>query len=134
MKKDINPPIVTDIAIAVVQEQNELAEIVWNVYLINFKKQKIEGVLVTSQGYGVYNDAEVKTSALRHFLDVVEAESFQKFEPVYEKLFGLTNEYWVSFFLNKVMYDKKYIFLPETIMEENMVMIPIINKKGVIIK
>ena len=134
MKKDIHPPEVTDIAVAVVKEQNELAETEWNVYLINFKKQKIEAVLVTSQGYGIYNNEEVKTSALRHFLDVVDAESYKKIEPVYENLFGLNNEYWVSFFINKVMYDKKYIFLPETIMEENLVLIPIINKKGVIIK
>jgi len=134
MKKDIHPPEVTDIAVAVVQEKNELAETEWNVYLINLKKQKIEGVLVTSQGYGIYNNEEVKTSALRHFLDVVEAASFKKIEAVYENLFGLNNEYWVSFFINKIMHDKKYIFLPETIMEENLVMIPIINKKGVIIK
>ena len=33
-----------------------------------------------------------------------------------------------------VMYDKKYIFLPETIKEENFVLIPYINKKGVMIK
>ena len=39
MKKDIHPPIVTDIAVAVVREENELAETEWNVYLINFKKQ-----------------------------------------------------------------------------------------------
>jgi hypothetical protein len=134
MKKDIHPPEVTDIAVAVVKEQNELAETEWNVYLINFKKQKIEGVLVTSQGYGIYNNEDVKTSVLRHFLDVVGAESFKKIESVYENLFGLNNEYWVSFFINKIMHDKKYIFLPETIMEENLVMIPVINKKGVIIK
>ena len=134
MKKDITPPIVTDVAVAVVKEQNELAETEWNVYLINFKKQELEGVLVTSQGYGTYNNEEVKTSALRHFLDVVKAESYKKVEPVLENLFGLSNEYWVSFFSKKVLYDKKYIFLPETILEENLVLIPIINKKGVIIK
>lgn len=134
MKKDINPPLVKDIGVAVVKEQNELAETEWNVYLINFKKQNIEGVLITSQGYGIHNNEEVKTSALRHFLDVVEAESYKKFEPLLEDLFGLNNEYWVSFFINKEMYDKKYVFLPETIVEENLVMIPIINKKGVIIK
>jgi hypothetical protein len=134
MKKDIHPPDVKDIAVAVVKEENEFEETEWNVYLINFKKEKIEGVLVTSQGYGMYDGDDVKTSALRHFLDVVEAESFKKIEPVLENLFGLSNEYWVSFFLNKVMHDKKYIFLPETILETNFVQIPIINKRGVIIK
>ena len=134
MKKDIVPPAVENIAIAVVKETNDLNELEWNVYFLNLKKEKIEGVLVSSHGYGNMNGEDVKTSTLRHFLDVVEAKSFVKFEPIMETLFGLNNEYWVSFFLNNVMYDKKYIFLPETIKEENFILIPYLNKKGVMIK
>lgn len=134
MKKDIVPPLVEDIAVAVVKETNEQNEEIWNVYLLNFKKVNIEGVLVTSKGYGLYNDEEVKTSTLRHFLDIVNAGDFKKIEPIVETVFGLNNEYWVSFFLNNVMYDKKYIFLPETIKEENFTSVPFINKKGVMIK
>jgi hypothetical protein len=134
MKKDIAPPLVEDIGIAVVKELNELNETEWNVYLVNFKKEKIEGVLVTSHGYGRLNEEDVKTSTLRHFLDEVEPKSFVKFEPIIETLFGLNNEYWVSFFIKRVMYDKKFIFLPETIKEENFILIPYINKKGVMIK
>jgi hypothetical protein len=134
MKKDIVPPEVKDIAVAVVQEENELAETVWNVYLINLKSSDIEAVLVSSQGYGKFNDEDVKTSTLRHFLDVVTSKSFKKIEPIVETVFGLNNEYWVSFYIDKVMYDKKYIFLPETIKEENFVLVPYINKKGVMIK
>ena len=134
MKKDIVPPIVENIAIAVVKEENELLETIWNVYLLNLKKENIEGVLVTSKGYGIYNNEEVKTSTLRHFLDVVKANDFKKIEPIVETVFGLNNEFWVSFFIKNVMYDKKYIFLPETIKDENFILIPIINKKGVMIK
>lgn len=134
MKKDIAPPTVENIAVAVVKETNELNEEEWNVYLLNLKKEKIEGVLVSSHGYGNVNGEDVKTSTLRHFLDVVESKSFVKFEPIMETLFGLNNEYWVSFFIDNVMYDKKYIFLQETIKEENFILIPYINKKGVMIK
>ncbi|MGZ4053823.1 MAG: hypothetical protein ACXVPU_00215 [Bacteroidia bacterium] len=134
MKKDIVPPTVENIGVAVIKEQNDLNETEWNVYLINFKKEKIEGVLVTSHGYGKLNEEDVKTSTLRHFLDEVESKSFVKFEPIIETLFGLNNEFWVSFYIDKVMYDKKYIFLPETIKEENFILIPYINKKGVMIK
>jgi hypothetical protein len=134
MKKDITPPIVKDIAIAVIEEQNELGETIWNAYLINLKKEKIEGVLVTSQGYGTYNGEDVKTSTLRHFLDELNPGTFKKIEPVVQDLFGLNNEYWLSFYIKKVMHDKKYIFLPETIKEENYIMVPFINKKGVMIK
>ncbi len=106
----------------------------WNVYLLNFKQENIEGVLVTSKGYGIYNNEDVKTSILRHSLDVVKANDFKKIEPIVETVFGLNNEFWVSFFINNVMYDKKYVFLPETIKEENFILIPLLNKKGVIIK
>jgi len=134
MKKDIPLPVVKDIALAVVKEENELAETIWNVYLINLKKEMIEGVLVSSKGYGFYDGDNVKTSTLRHFLDTVPPMSFKKIEPIVEDLFGLNNEYWLSFYLNKVMHDKKYIFLAESIREENFILIPLINKKGVMIK
>ncbi len=134
MKKDIIPPPVEDIAVSVIKEKNDLGETEWNVYLVNLKKEKIEGVLVTSHGYGLLDGETVKTSTLRHFLDEVNSNHFKKIEPIVESLFGLNNEFWVSFYINKVMYDKKYIFLPETIKEENFILIPFINKKGVMIK
>lgn len=134
MKKDISPPIVQDVAIAIVKEQNEKDETVWNSYLINLKDELLEGVLVTTVGYGDMNDEKVKTSTLRHFLDEVPANTFKKIEPIMEDVFGLNNEFWASFYINKVMYDKKYIFLPETIKEEHFTTIPILDKKGVLIK
>jgi len=134
MKKDIEVPEVKDIAVAVIKEENELGENEWNVYLVNLKTQDLEAVLVSTQGYGNYNGEEVKTSTLRHFLDVVKSKSFAKIEPIMDTVFGLNNEFWVSFIVDKVMYDKKYIFLPETIKEENFVLVPYINKKGVMIK
>lgn len=134
MKKDIAPPTVENVAVAVVKETNDLNELEWNVYLLNLKNEKIEKVLVSSHGYGTINEEALKTSMLRHFLDDIEPCSYLKFEPIMETLFGLSNEYWVSFFIENVMYDKKYIFLPETIKEENFMLIPLINKKGVMIK
>ena len=56
-----------------------------------------------------------------------------KLEPVMEDVFGLTNEYMLSFWVNDVMYDKKFIFLPETIQEKNMRLIPQLGVKGVMI-
>lgn len=135
MKKDINPPIVENIAVAVVKERNELDEIAWNVYLINQRKETIEGVLVSSKGYFTdQNGNKTKTSMLRHGLGNVRPNEYVLIEPIIEKVFALHNEYWVSFFINNVMYDKKYIFLAETIKEENFINIPLINKPGVMIK
>lgn len=135
MKKDIVPPKVENIAVAVVKEKNETNEDVWQVYFINLQDKELEQVLVSSKGYlKLESGQETKTSMLRHGLGNVTAKSFSKIEPIMEELFGLHNEYWVSFFQDGKMYDKKYIFLAETIKEENFVTIPLIDKKGILIK
>lgn len=134
MKKDIPELHVEDIAIAIVKEKDEKDNDVWNSYLINLKNSLIEGVIVTSTGYGELNGESVKTSTLRHFLDEVGPQSYQKIEPLIEEVFQLSNEYWLSFFEGGVMFDKKFIFLPESIKENNFVSIPLLKKKGVLIK
>ena len=145
MKKDIQPPEVKDIALAIVREPARPDTLVqdisraasqgeWNVYILNLKQEFIEGVLVTSKGYGFYKGKDVKTSTLRHFLDTIPSMGYARVEPIVENLFGLNNEYWVSFFINKVMYDKKYVFLAESVREENLIQIPLLNKRGVMIR
>ncbi|CAN5467016.1 hypothetical protein BH11BAC1_BH11BAC1_13530 [soil metagenome] len=134
MLKDIPKLIVENIIVAIVPEDNEIAEEIWNVYLVNLYDQKIEGVLVSSKGYGSRGGEEVKTSTLRHFIGSVEALDYAKIELIIKDVFGLSNEYWISFYLGKDMYDKKYVFLPESISEENLTVIPVLNKRGVMIR
>ncbi len=133
MKKDINPPAVKDIAMAVVPELNELNETVYNVYFINLKEQDLEGVLVSSRGYGELNGEKVNTSELRHFLDVVPGKSFRQVEPIIEDVFALSNQYWVSFYENGVMADKKYVFVAGSIDQKNFTEIPLLGIPGVLI-
>ncbi|MEO8149829.1 MAG: hypothetical protein ABI723_19475 [Bacteroidia bacterium] len=134
MLKDIPNDAVEGIAVAVVPERNETGEELWNVYLLNLKEQNIEGVLVTSRGYGEREGEQIKTSTLRHFLDEMESHSYKLIEPIITDVFGLNNEYWVSFYHNKKIFDKKYLFLPESIRKEFFSRIPIIGKEGVMIK
>lgn len=134
MLKDIPNETVVDVAVAVVPETNEEGQEVWNVYLLNLKEHDIENVLVTSRGYGVHEGEQIKTSTLRHFLDEMKSQSFKLIEPIITDVFGLNNEYWVSFYVNKKIFDKKYLFLPESISKEFFSVIPIIGKEGVIIK
>jgi hypothetical protein len=129
MLKDIPNTKVENVAIAVIHEGED-----WNVYLINLSETDLKNVLVSSKGYITHEDgSQTKTSELRHALGDVSAKSYAKVEPIIENVFGLHNQYWVSFFVNEEMLDKKYIFLAETIKKENFVNIPIINKKGVMI-
>ncbi len=134
MKKDIQLPEVTDIAVAVVQETNEHGEENWYAYFLNLKNTTVTNVLVSSRGYGIIDNEEIKTSTLRHFLEDVPPMSAVKIELIMENVFGLSNEYWVSFYIGKTIYDKKYIFLPESIIKDNFTQIPILEKQGVMIR
>ena len=134
MLKDIPQLVVENIAIAIVHEPNDDGEFIWNAYLVNLYDQEISNVLVSSKGYGTFEGRDVKTSVLRHLIGNVDAKDYAKIEPIMDNLFGLSNEFWVSFYLGKHIYDKKYIFLPETISESNFTLIPVLNKRGVMIR
>lgn len=133
MIKDLPKNVVKDIAIAVALEKESVESKIWYVYLINLKNVPIENVLITSKGYGEKNGAPVKTSTLRHMIPIVESKSFKLIEPIDEQTFGLNNEYWLSYYIGKDIFDKKFIFLPESIVEMNFTKLPVINKVGVMI-
>jgi hypothetical protein len=122
-----------DIAVAIVPENIE-DQNGWMVYLVNLKNNSLENVIVSSKGYGEIDNKNIQTSTLRHYMEKVEPHTYSKIEPIMEDVFGLANEYWVSFYINKTIYDKKFVFLPESIQETNFITIPFLNKKGVMIK
>ena len=134
MKKDLPENIVEDVAIAVVL-MSETPEVKnWTVYLVNLKNEPITNVLITSKGYGEKDGKQVKTSLLRHFIGDVPAQGSAGVEAIDPAVFGLTNEYWLSYYIGSTIYDKKFIFLPESIVDTNLIRIPVLNKPGVMIK
>lgn len=133
MKKDLPVNIVEDISIAVVLENSTPNNISWTVYLVNEKNVALTNVLVSSKGYGEKDGKEVKTTTLRHFLGDVAPKTSVQIEIIDTQVFGLTNEYWLSFYIDNTIYDKKYIFLPESIVDDNLSKVPLVNKPGVII-
>src|ERR1700744_1246329 len=134
MIKDLPDNTVKDIAIAVALEKESVESKIWYVYIINLKNVPIENVLITSKGYGEKDGKSVKTSTLRHMFPIVENHSYQLIEPIDEQTFGLNNEYWLSYYIGKEIFDKKFIFLPESIVESNFIKLPIVNKPGVMIR
>ena len=133
MKKDLPENIVENIAIAIVMESATPEAKLWKVYLVNLKNDAIETVLVSSKGYGEKNGENIKTSILRHSIGNVPAKSFAEIELIDEQVFGLTNEYWLSYYIGSQIFDKKFIFVPESIVDSNMTRVPLLNKAGVMI-
>jgi len=134
MIKDLPDNTVQDIAIAVALEGENVESKIWYVYLINLKNEPIENVLITSRGYGEKDGEQVKTSTLRHMFPLVPNQTFKLIEPIDEQTFGLNNEYWLSYYIGKNIFDKKFIFLPESIVEMNFIKLPVLNKPGVMIR
>ncbi|RZK50152.1 MAG: hypothetical protein EOO99_02905 [Pedobacter sp.] len=133
MKKDIPVNLVQNVAIAIVLIDEGPDYKNWNVYLLNMRNEEINTVIVNAKGYGEYQGKEVKTSLLRHFIGDIPSNSFKALEAIDPQVFGLTNEYWVSYYIGPEIYDKKFIFLPESIVEDNLIKIPLINKMGIMI-
>ncbi|HTH57289.1 MAG TPA: hypothetical protein VL728_14665 [Cyclobacteriaceae bacterium] len=132
MKKDISIPEVKNVTLAVVREKNILNQDEWKVYLINNNNFPIENTLVASRGYGEKNGEEQRTSTLRHFLETVNEKNFAVVESIDPNVFHLNNEYWVSYYIGKEIYDKRFVFVPDSICEENLVYIKEIEKEGVL--
>ncbi len=133
MRKDIHAPKVEGVAMAVVREPDEEGDEAWYVYLINQKDEPLENVLVSSRGYGELEGETRRTSEMRHFLDTLEPRSWARIERIVEDVFGLNNQYWLSFYLQGALYDRKYIFVAGSIDETNFTTVPLMEKRGVMI-
>ncbi|NJN41016.1 MAG: hypothetical protein HC811_00960 [Flammeovirgaceae bacterium] len=132
MKKDIRIPKVEKVTVAIVPEKSLLDEEEWKAYLINNNDFDIENTLVASKGYGEKNKEIQKTSTLRHFLETVPANSSALIEPIDPAVFHLNNEYWVSYYIGQQIFDKRFVFVPESISKENLTFIKTLEKDGIL--
>lgn len=131
MKKDITIPQVVDVFMAIVHEYNEQFKCYdWNAYLINQQENTLEMILIVSKGYNEHNT----TAVMRRKLENLPANSYAKIEMIQEEVLALDNEFNVTFFSNNKLYDKTYIFKKNTVSQQTMRLIPMLNKKGVVVR
>jgi len=131
VKKDIEIPIAKDVHVAIVQEWNEefLAKD-WNAYIINNRAFRINMVLVVTKGF----DGERKTSTMRHAIGIVKAKSFEKIEPLQEEVLNLNNEFFVTYYADNKLYEKRFLVAKNSVSEKTLQSIPVIEKEGVLAK
>lgn len=133
MKKDITIEEVRNIAIAIVPDKLDAPEPQWSVYFINLKDVPVETVLINAEGRGYVAGEEKHTAVMRFFLDRVEANSFKKFELILPDAFALNHQYWVSFYENQKICEKKYIFTANSINQDRLVMVPLLDRPGIFV-
>ena len=132
MKKDIKIPTVENVTLAIAREKNLLDQYEWKVYLINNNPYPIENTLVASKGYGEKEGETQRTSTLRHFLETVPEKATTAIESIDPNVFHLNNEYWVSYYVGMQIYDKKFVFVPDSICEANITFIKELQQEGVL--
>jgi len=131
LKKDIKIPEVKDVYVAVVQEEHpEYKTEDWNAYIINNSDSDLETVLIVSQGY---TDKKM-TPPMRHTITLLPARSYAKIEYLQDKVLALNNEFKITFFEGNQMFDKTYVFRKNTINENALQTVPLMQLKGVLVK
>ncbi|MBR9854365.1 MAG: hypothetical protein GYB37_07265 [Algicola sp.] len=129
MKKDIEIPVAKDVHVAIIREWNdEFLSKDWNAYLINNRSDSIEMAIVVSKGF----DGETKTSTMRHGIGTLEPNSFKKIELLQEEILALNNEFFVTFFAENKLFEKRFLFPKHTIAEKSLITIPVINMEGIL--
>lgn len=130
---NIDFPAVEHAKMAIGKGQDELGQEEWRVYVINRSRMYLHNLMVVSKGYGhVQQEGDKKTSVLRHHFDELPPERALMVEPIDPELFKLANEFWLSYYIGRTIYDKRFIFLPESVVEANMIKLPIVEVQGVL--
>jgi len=132
MKKDIEFPKVEGVEVAIARKPVANEEYDWHVYLINRNDFELNNILVTSKGYGQKDGEAQKTSTIRQMIDKVGEQSFVVIERIDPQVFHLSNEYWVSYYVDGKIYDKKFIFMPESIVDNNLSQIDMLELEGIL--
>ena len=128
MKKDIVYAPVEGVEVGIVRQKNELGDHDWTVVLFNEKDVPITQVFVTSKGYS----DQQQTSVLRHFFADIPPRSNQIIESIMPEVFVLNNEFWVSYYIDGQIFDKRFVFEAGSISIENLVIIPSLNRTGIL--
>lgn len=103
---------VAGVKVCIAKHQNELGESEWGVYLINNNLIELENVMIVSKGYESQEKNARQTSTLRHMIEKVAPQSVAKVESITPEVFSFYNEFWVSYYIIKELFDKKFIISP----------------------
>jgi hypothetical protein len=125
MKQDISFDPVEGVSIAIVPDSAAGAVegdvTTWTVYLLNSNDTPLENVLIAADGYGTQPTGEaVRTSTLRYHFEQVGPQSATPVELIDPAVFHLTNQYWVSYYQGGRIFDKKFLFVPDSIVPANL--------------
>ena len=132
MRSDIVVPKADHLHMAAFQEWNEeLDAQVWYVYLVNPTEMTFEQLLVVSKAFGIKNKEQVTTSRLRHGYAQLPPKTAIRVEMLTEEVLPLQNEFMLTYFYENTLYDRTFVFKPNSINVKATRTIEVIEKMGV---
>ncbi|SDY41513.1 hypothetical protein [Hymenobacter psychrophilus] len=137
MKKDILFQPVTGVGVAVTPDERAATATAeapgWQVFLLNDNDEPLQNVIVSSSGYGTDAQGEpVRTSTLRHALPEVPPHAAAPIEALDSALFHLHNQYWVSYYIAGQVFDRKFVFAPDSISFGQLQPISLLIPQGIL--
>jgi hypothetical protein len=131
VKKDIAFPENKKLHMAV--SPGETDDDLWEVFLINTGDEILRNVLISSSGYGQNEAGEkIETGTLRHFHEIIGVQQSIPIEKIDPSVFHLTNEYWISYWINEKLYDRRFLFVPDSLSFQNCIFVNILEKEAVL--
>lgn len=127
MKKDLDIEEVSGVYIAFLPNRDN-----WSVYIINNRKEALETVIVNASGEGKLDGKEKQTATLRFLLNDIPAESVKPFELLMPESLKLSHRYWVSYYIGNRIFDKKFIYTPDTY-DEDLQDLPVFGSPGILL-
>lgn len=127
MRKDIHIPAPENVFIAIALENETAHE--WKAYILNLNPCIIKNVMITSSGL---SGAGNQTSVLRHFIEEIQPNTAIPFEIVTDELLQIDNNFFVTYYIENLIYDFDASFKANAYQLDALKTIPIIQKKGVI--
>ncbi len=121
------------IALAAIVKDEGTPEENWSVHLINLNDFPLENVLISSFGFATIDGEELKTSQLRHYIELIAGNSSQQIELITDEVFHLNNQYMVTYYLDKNIFDKKFTFESHSIDKSKIHPIDDLNAKGILL-
>lgn len=112
MLKDLDFNKATKIEMAVAKTPNQEGESTFYLYLINKNSFALRNVLISTEAFEHEDGSGRKTSKLRHFIEELGPGSEQKIETVDPSVFGFFNHFWLSYYYEEKMFDKKFVLKP----------------------
>lgn len=133
MKKDIQIPSVENIHVAAVKQFNEdLQEDIWTVFLINNSSTPLDTIFVVSQAKGTVEGTEKETTTFRHQYPALAPFTALRVELMEKAVLALKNTFSVSYFQNSKLYDKRFVFTPQSVTDQNSTKLPVLDVNGVL--